>query len=137
MEATFSGSLAVHVHNFIMKRNSLYKLPSGVFTSELEQLLVTQFSLNSIRIGRIQPLPPKSSSVQPNLSPKLQRVRANCTGIVNKLTDRVFTLESQEVFLEFFVSKLAQKSEGVENYATFVERIVSGLNGGSTEEDKL
>lgn len=109
MEATFSGSLAVHVHNFIMKRNSLYKLPSGVFTSELEQLLVTQFSLNSIRIGRIQPLPPKSSSVQPNLSPKLQRVRANCTGIVNKLTDRVFTLESQEVFLEFFVSKLAKR----------------------------
>lgn len=145
LEVAFTGSIAREVLNTCMSsrdteaglaegvRDIFKTLPNCAFTRETEQLLVEKFRLSSIRKGRIAPIFTKTKTQSSFLPPKLSRVRANCVAIVNKLTDRVFSLETQEVLLTFLVEPLVEKSTSVEKYKDFKDRIISGLQGGSTD----
>ncbi len=145
IEIVFTGSIASEVLNTCLSsrnfedalaegvRDVFKKLPNCAFIREIEQLLVEKFRLNSIRKNRVAPVLTKTKTNSTFLSAKLQRVRTNCVAILNKLTDRVFSLETQQVILTSLIEPLAEKRLSVDGYDEFSNRIISGLKGNTTE----
>jgi len=145
IELPFIGSIASEVLNMCLSsrdfeaalaervRDVFTKLLNCAFIRKIEQLLVEKFRLTSIRKNRVAPVLTKTKSTFLSPKPKLQRVRTNCVAILNKLTDRVFSLETQEVILIFLVEPLAEKRLFVDEYDEFSNKIISGLKENTTE----
>jgi hypothetical protein len=145
IEVAFIGSITSEVLNMCLNsrdfeaalaervRDVFTKLLNFVFIRKIEQLLVEKFRLTSIRKNRVVPVLTKTNSTFLSSKPKLQRVRTNCVAIFNKLTDRVFSLETQKVILTFLVEPLAEKRLFIDESDEFSNKIISGLKENTTE----